>query len=72
MHNVFKNKMNDTEFLKLLASTLNIRLSRFLIYVAYWKDSNFTETRRKSELLLEVRQNICNTWVEQHPVNWLW
>ena len=33
MHSVFKNKMNDTDFLKWLASKLNIRTSRFLTYM---------------------------------------
>ena len=51
-------------FLRWLASKLNIRLPRFLIYIANWKDRNFVETRGKSELLLEVRQNIYDTWVE--------
>ena len=64
MHDVFKDKMNDIEFLKWLASWLNIRLSRFWIYVANWKDRNFVETRGKSELMLEVRQNFYETWVE--------
>ena len=50
--------MNVTVFLKWLAFKLNIRLSRFFIYVANWKDRNFVETRGKSELWLEVRQNI--------------
>ena len=47
-----------------LASKLNIRLSRFFIYIANRKDRNFVETKGKSELLLEVRQNIYDTWVE--------
>ena len=64
MHNVFKDKMNDTEFFKWLPSKLNIGLSRFLVHVANWKDRNFVETRRKSELPLEARQNIYDTWVE--------
>ena len=63
MHNVFKDKMNDTSFLKWLASKLN-RPCRFFNYVANWKDKNFTETRGKSELPLEVRQAIYDTWVE--------
>ena len=32
--------------------------------VANWKDRNFTETRGKNELPLEVRQAIYDTWVE--------
>ena len=64
MHNVFKDKMNDTNFLKWLASKLNIRPCRFFNYVANWKDRNFTETRGKNELPLEVRQAIYDTWVE--------
>ena len=56
--------MNVTVFLKWLASKLNIRLSRFFIYVANWKDRNFVETRGKSELWLEVRQNIYGIQVE--------
>ena len=53
IHNVFKDKTNDTEFLKWLASKLNIRSSRFLIFVANGKDMNFVETRGKPELPLE-------------------
>ena len=64
MHSVFKNKMNDTNFLKWLASMLNIRTSRFLTYVANWRDRNFTETKGNLELQLELRQKIDDTWVE--------
>ena len=47
MPNVFKDKMNDTDVSEWLASKLNIRLSRFFINVANWKNRNFVETRRK-------------------------
>ena len=47
MHNVFRDKMNDTSFLKWLASKLNVGPCRFFNYVATWKGRNFTETRRK-------------------------
>ena len=53
MHNVFKDKMNDTNFLQWLASKLNIRPCRLFNYVANWKDRNFTETRGKNEFLLK-------------------
>ena len=56
--------MNDTNFLKWLASKLNIRPCRFFYYVANWKDRNFPETRGKNELPLEVRQTIYDTWLE--------
>ena len=64
MNNVFKDKMNDTNVLKWLASKLNIRPCRFSNYVVNWKDRNFIETRGKNELPLEVRQAIYDTWAE--------
>ena len=45
MPNVFKDKMNDIEVSEWLPSKLNIRLSRFFINVANWKNRNFVETR---------------------------
>ena len=45
MNKIFKDKMTDPSFLSWLASKLNIRTSRFLIYVANWRDRNFKETR---------------------------
>ena len=56
MHSVFKHKMKDTNFLKWLAFKLNIRASRFLTYVANWKNRDFTETRGNLGLQLALKQ----------------
>ena len=65
MNKIFKDKMNDPSFLSWLASKLNIRTSRFLIYVANWRDRNFKETRGTANSIDdELKQEIFDTWVE--------
>ena len=65
MNKIFKDKMNDPSFLSWLASKLNIRTSRFFIYVANWRDRNFKETRGTANSIDdELKQEIFDTWVE--------
>ena len=65
MNKIFKDKMIDPSFLSWLASKLNIRTSRFLIYVANWRDRNFKETRGTANSIDdELKQEIFDTWVE--------
>ena len=65
MNKIFKDKMTDPSFLSWLASKLNIRTSRFLIYVANWRDRNFKETRGTANSIDdELKQEIFDTWVE--------
>ena len=65
MNKIFKDKMTDPSFLSWLASKLNIRTSRFLIYVANWRDRNFKETRGTANSIDdELKQEIFGTWVE--------
>ena len=65
MNKIFKDKMTDPSFLSWLASKLNIRTSRFFIYVANWRDHNFKETRGTANSIDdELKQEIFDTWVE--------
>ena len=65
MNKIFKDKTTDPSFLSWLASKLNIRTSRFLIYVANWRDRNFKETRGTGNSIDdELKQEIFDTWVE--------
>ena len=65
MNKIFKDKMNDPSFLSWLASKLNIRTSRFFIYVANWRDRNFKETRGTvNSINDELKQETFDTWVE--------
>ena len=65
MSKIFKDKLTDPSFLSWLASKLNIRTSRFLIYVANWRDRNFKETRSTANSIDdELKQEIFDTWVE--------
>ena len=65
MNKIFKDKMTDPSFLTWLASKLNIQPSRFLIYVANWRDRNFKETRGTANSIDdELKQEIFDTWVE--------
>ena len=60
MNKIFKDKMTW------LALKLNIRTSRYFIYVANWKDRNFKETRGTANSIDdELKQEIFDTWVEQ-------
>ena len=64
MNKIFKDKMNDPSFLSWLASKLNIRTSRFFIYVANWRDRNFKETRGTvNSINDELKQEVFDTWV---------
>ena len=64
MNKIFKDKMTDPSFLSWLASKLNIRTSRFFIYVANWRDRNFKETRGTvNSINDELKQEIFDTWV---------
>ena len=65
MNKIFKDKMNDPSFLSWLASKLNIRPSRFFIYIANWRDRNFKETRGTvNSINDELKQETFDTWVE--------
>ena len=65
MNKIFKDKMTDPSFLSSLPSKLNIRTSRFFIYVANWRDHNFKETRGTANSIDdELKQEIFDTWVE--------
>ena len=65
INKIFKDKLTDPSFLSWLASKLNIRTSRFLIYVANWRDRNFKETRVTANSIDdELKQEIFDTWVE--------
>ena len=65
MNKIFMVKMTDPRFLSWLASKLNIRTSKFLIYVANWRDHNFKETRGTGNSIDdELKQEIFDTWVE--------
>ena len=63
---IFKDKLTDPSFLSWLASKLNIRTSRFFIYVANWRDRNFKETGGTAnsiddELKQEIFENSINS-----------
>ena len=65
MNKIFKDKMSDPSFLSWLASKLNIRTSRFFIYVANWRDHSFKETRGTANSIDdELKQEIFDTLVE--------
>ena len=65
MNKIFNDKMTDPSFLSWLASKLNIRASRFFIYVVNWRDRNFKETRGTANSIDdELKQEIFDIWVE--------
>ena len=49
LNNILGYHLNDETFIKWLANKLNIRPSKFTIYVKKWRDNSFQKTRGRQE-----------------------
>ena len=52
-----------------MAKKLDIRPSKFSIYVQRWRENNFEESRGQNNLLIETELAVYNTWLENSIVS---
>ena len=64
IHKTFANKIEDGEFQKWLTNKLGVYKYRFVEQYYFWKENNFSETRGRKGLPIEVQQIIYNEWKE--------
>ena len=52
-----------------MAKKLDIRPSKFSIYVQRWRENNFEESRGQNYLPIETEQAVYNTWLKNSIVS---
>ena len=63
-HNLFGEQLEEENFLRWLASKLNIRQSRFIDSVNNWKLNEYKERSGRDGIPFEVQKIIYDTWIE--------
>ena len=69
LHDVFGEQLQSQTFLGSLAKKLDIRPSKFSIYIQRWKENNFEESRGQNKLPIETQLAVYNTWLENSIVS---
>ena len=69
LHNLFGEWLQHQTFLEWLAKKLDIRPSKFSIYVQRWRENNFEESRGQNYLPIESEQAVYNTWLKNSIVS---
>ena len=64
LHTLFREQLEKENFLRWLASKLNIRQSRFIDSVDNWKLNKYKERRGRDGIPFEVQKIIYDTWIE--------
>ena len=63
INKIFKEQLDNDDFVKWLASRLGIRPSKFSISLQCWNEKQFVECRGRSRLSLEKQQIVYDTWL---------
>ena len=69
LHDVFGEQLQSQTFLGSLAKKLDIRPSKFSIYIQRWKENNFEESRGQNKLPIETQLAVYNTWLKNSIVS---
>ena len=69
LHDVFGEQLQSQTFLDCLAKKLDIRPSKFSVYIQRWRENNFEESRGWNKLPIETKLAVYNTWLENSIVS---
>ena len=69
LHGMFGEQLQSQTFLDWLAKKLDIRPSKFSIYIQRWRENNFEESRGQNKLPIKAQLAVYNTWLENSIVS---